>query len=535
MPQVIVLEVYLLLMVDTRYGSKYNQNSYLVGIDIGTSTTKVTIIDLKGNIVFSDSQEYSIDYLDSGMVQQNPDDWFYAATNTIKIAFSDNNIETNKVLAIGISSQSNALVPVDKKGNVLHPAIHYLDKRSADICNSFNETDEEKRIYEIGGSTLKPSYTGPQISWVKKNLPDVYKNTDKFLTANGYIIFKFTDEYSQDHTQTGMTGIYERAKQNWSEELLKYFDIGKNKLPDEYKAHEIVGKTNNNFKRHTDLANNIPVIAGSLDVASTMLGSGCIEKGSCFIEMGSVLNITVLEDRILSDRNLQTYPSTVPDINIIAGSIDGAGNTIRWFIDNIYKGYGVSEKSLTDEKILYDLEKEMESTNIGSDNLIFLPFMAGMRTPRSDLKSKGAFLGLKVSHKKIDIYRSILEGCSYGLKHNLEYILAKNIKVQKAIISGGASKNKFWVQMISDVLDIDIIRSSYSSGASIGSAMLAGIGVGAFRSFREAVKKVCRYDNCFKPEKKKTRTYNGYYKQYKDFVKNLILQLDSLEKRRNDE
>ncbi|TET48029.1 MAG: hypothetical protein E3J58_07100 [Actinomycetota bacterium] len=316
-----------------------NKNKYLIGIDIGTSATKITVIDLKGDPVYSDSRTYKIDYLPDGLVQQDPGKWYEAIIYLVKDFLSSTKPDSGDILSIGISSQSNALVPVSAEGRLLHPAILYLDKRAAGICDSFNGTKEQKRIYELGGSTLKPSYTGPQIAWVKKYKPDIYKNTDKFLTANGYIIFKITGNYSQDHTQTGMTGIFDREKGNWSEELLKYFGIDRKKLPDVYRSSDIVGKTGPGFKKDSGLPAGIPLVAGTLDVASTMLGSGCMDPGSCFIEMGSVINITVLIDKPVHDRNLQTYPGAVPGLNIVAGSVDGAGNTVKWFSDQIYRVY----------------------------------------------------------------------------------------------------------------------------------------------------------------------------------------------------
>jgi len=508
--------------------TKSNIQNYIIGIDIGTSAIKISIINQKGKIIYSNAKEYGINYLPGSFVQQKPDDWYESLIYLLKDSLSQLEFEKNKILAIGISSQSNALVSVNKNGDVLYPAILYLDKRALDICNSFKDRKEGERIYELGGSTLKSSYTGPQISWIKKNKPDIYRKTYKFLTANGFIIQRLTGEYSQDYTQTGMTGIFDREKREWSEELLSYFGININKMPRIYKPSAIVGKTSKNFKKDSGLPQGIPVIAGTLDVASTILGSGCIDTGYCFLEMGSVINITVLTNKSVHDRNLQTYPSAMPNINIVAGSVDGAGGTIKWFLNQVYKGYGI-DKDITDKKIFDILEDEMHKTKIGSGNLIFLPFMSGMRTPRSDLNTKGAFLGLKVSTRKIDIFRSILEGCSYGLKYNLEFILAKGVDYSKAIASGGASKNKSWLQMISDILNINITRSYYNSGASIGSAMLAGIGAGAFNDFKQAKELVCRYDLNFKPRKEKTKKYDKYYSQYKNFIKELIFELHNLE------
>ncbi len=507
---------------------KSNNNKYLIGIDIGTSSTKMTVIDIHGNIIYTNSKDYKFNYLSNGFIQQDPNKWYGAVVYLLKDFVSNRKTVSNHILSIGISSQSNALVSIDKNGHLLHPAILYLDKRAIDICNSFTGTEKEKRIYEIGGSTLKPSYTGPQIAWLRKNNPDIYKNTYKFLTANGYIVFKLTGKFSQDYTQTGMTGIFDRDKKNWSEELLRYFNIKKNKLPEIYIPNEIVGMTSSCFKEDSSLPGGIPVIAGTLDVATSMLGSGVIDPGSCFIEMGSVINITVLTDNVIHDKNLQTYPSAVPGLNIIAGSVDGAGNTINWFLEQIYKGYGQDNK-MTDREIFKKLGKQLIDTEIGAGNLIFLPFMTGMRTPRSDLNTKGAFLGLKISTRKIDIFRSILEGCAYSLKYNLDYILTEGTKSKKAIASGGASRDRFWMQLISDVLNITIKKSYYENSASLGSAMLAGIGLGVFKDFNQAVKTVCKYDYSFVPVKLRNEVYNKYYKQYKNFMKSLISELNKLE------
>lgn len=516
-----------------KLGFLMKNRQYLIGIDIGTSASKMTVIGLDGNIIYYNSCAYCINYLPNGFVEQNPDQWYISIVQLMKDFLLKIKLNDGDILSMGISSQSNALVAVDGKGNLLHPAILYLDKRATGICSSFTGTKEGERIYELTGSTLKPSYTGPQISWMKKNKPDIYKNTEKFLTANGYMIFKLTSNYSQDHTQTGMTGIYDREQENWSEELLEYFGIDRKKIPNIYRSTDIVGRTGTIFKKNSGFPTGVSVVAGTLDVASTMFGSGCIDPGSCFIEMGSVINIAVLVDRPICDKNLQIYPSAVSGTNIVAGSVDGAGNTIKWFLDEIYHGNGKEIKT-ADNEIFDILEKQMSTTKIGAGNLMFLPFMAGMRTPRSDLKTRGAFLGLKVSHKKIDMYRSILEGCSYGLKFNLEFMLAKSLELKKAITSGGGSKNKFWMQMISDILGIAIKRSQYDGGASIGSAMLAGIGSGAFKGFKHAVEVVCKYDYDFIPEEKKTGIYNKYYKKYKNFMDGLVFELDKLERIKNE-
>lgn len=507
---------------------KRNTQNYLIGIDIGTSATKMTVLDLKGDIVYSKAEEYKIDYLPKGKVQQNPWDWYNSLCLLLRDAYTSGSLEKKKVMAIGVSSQSNALIPVSTTGDLLYPAILYLDKRSIDICNSFKGTAEEKRIYKLTGSTLKPSYTGPQISWILKNEPDIYKNTYKFLTANGFIIYKLTGKFSQDYTQTGMTGIFNREKECWSDELLSYFDISEDKLSKIYKPYEIVGQTNKLLTKITGLPTGIPVIAGALDVASTMLGSGCIDIGSCLIEMGSVINIANLTNKLIRDKNLQTYPSAIPGIHIVAGSVDGAGNTINWFLNNIYRGSGTNEH-ITDRDIFNNLNKEIINTALGSGNIIFLPFMVGMRTPRSDLNTKGSFLGIKVSSRKIDIFRSILEGCAYGLKHNLEFIYKKKIDLIEVIASGGASRDKFWLQIMADVLNIHIKRSYYTSGASIGSAMLAGVGCGVFNGFEQAKELVCKYDLDFNPKINNSILYDKYYRQYKSFVKSLILELDRLE------
>jgi len=510
--------------------NKSYANNYLIGIDVGTSTTKISIIDIKGNLKYSNAREYKINYIPNGLVQQNPDDWYESLIYLLRDSLSQLDLEKNKVMAIGISSQSNTLVSVNKNGDVLYPAILYLDKRAIDICNSFKDAEEGKRIYELGGTTLKPSYTALQILWVKENKPDIYNKTYKFLTANGYIIQKLTGVFSQDITQTGMTGIFDREKNDWSDELIDVFAIDKNKLPKIYNSSDIIGRTNKEFSKSTKLFDGIPVIAGSLDVASSMLGAGCIDKGSSFIEMGSVINLAVLTGKQISDKNFQTYPSAIPGLYIIAGSVDGAGNSIKWFLDNIFRGYKENEELYSNESAFNMLNKELESTGVGADNLLFLPYMAGMRTPISNLMSKGAFLGLKLSTRKIDIYRSIMEGCSYGLKYNLDIMLDRGINVRNnSIISGGGSRNKFWVDIMSNILNIKIKHSLYNNGASIGSAILSGIGCGVFESFKEAKEKVCKYDYIFSPVKNLTKRYEKFYYSFRDFIKKILKDLDHLE------
>ncbi len=198
---------------------------YLLGIDIGTSACKVALFDQGGNVISSASEEYEVSYPKPGWAEQNPEDWWTGICRGIKGVLEQSKIPAGQIAGIGIDGQSWAAVAVDREGNVLADTPIWMDTRADDICKELNDRVGEKRIFEISGNSLQPSYTTPKIIWYQRNLPQVYERTYKILQSNSYIACKLTGKMTQDVSQGYGLHCFDMHTGTWNREMCEAFGI----------------------------------------------------------------------------------------------------------------------------------------------------------------------------------------------------------------------------------------------------------------------------------------------------------------------
>lgn len=454
---------------------------YLLGVDIGTSSCKTVLFSLDGRAVSSASEEYGTKYGAGSRVEQNPEDWWSAACHTIRKILETSGISPEQIRAIGLDSQSSAMIPVDGEGKVLHPAMIWTDHRAGgQEAWLWKHVDFEKQL-RINGNRFDASNVGTKILWWKETEPEAYGRTHQILNACGYIVYRFTGAYSCNIAEADLSQLTDQRKGAWSEELLKDYGIAGEKLPPIYSCSEIVGEVSETAARETGLCPGIPVTAGAMDVCASALGSHVCQEGDAVITGGTVTGIALCSEKFVIQETSHVYHHMIPGQWIYCASIDFGGGSLRWFRDQFM------EKKGSDN--LYNvMDKMAEKVPCGSDNLLFLPYMVGQRCPEWDPNMTGVFFGLKPSHTKAHCIRAIMEGTAFGLRKIVELLKADGLDIERLAVAGGCAKSDVWMDIFGQILSREVLyRSDGAELAPLGAVLAAGVAVGIYSDFDEAV------------------------------------------------
>lgn len=481
----------------------------LLGIDIGTSACKVAVFEKSGKVLAQSNQPYQLYYPNPGWVEQNPEEWWSAICDGIQDVLCQSGIAPEDIAGIGIDGQSWSAIPVDKDGNCLHNSPIWMDTRAREICKRVVDEVGFDTIFEVGGNGFEPSYTTPKMIWFKENMPEVYEKTYKFLQSNSYIAMKLTGVMTQDKSQGYGIHFFDMKTCTYNEELAEKLGLSVDKVPDIVSCHQVIGEVTKEAAKRTGLAVGTKVVAGGLDAACGTLGAGVYLPGQTQEQGGQAGGMSICVDKALAHPKLILSPHVVPDNWLLQGGTVGGGGVLRWF-----------KQELGGDASFDDLTKLAEEVAPGSDGVVFLPYMAGERSPIWNPDAKGVYYGLGFDKTKGHMIRAALEGVAFSLEHNMRTAAETGVKVDELIAMGGASNSILWTQIKADVTGKTIKVPTSDTATTLGAAILAGVGVGVYESFEEAVKETIVITRVQEPDmenhEKYKRSMELYLKLYED-------------------
>ena len=477
--------------------------AYLLGIDIGTSACKVALFERSGNVLAQSNQPYQLYYPHPGWVEQDADEWWSAICDGIRDVLGKSRVQPTEIEAIGIDGQSWSAIPVDREGNALARTPIWMDTRARDICDRVKKEVGFERIFSVAGNDFLTSYTTPKMLWFKENAPEIYKKTDKFMQSNSYIVLKLTGVMSMDLSQGYGVHFFKMDDCTVDGELAKELGLSVDQIPQLYGCHEIVGKVTKAAAEQTGLAEGTPVVAGGLDAACGTLGAGVYLPGQTQEQGGQAGGMSICLDHALAHPKLILGTHVVPGMWLLQGGTVGGGGTLRWFKQEF--GADLSFDELT---------TLAEPVPAGSEGVIFLPYMAGERSPIWNPDAKGVYYGLGFDKTKGHMVRATLEGVAYSLEHNLRVAAEVGATVDELVAMGGASNSRLWTQIKADVTGKTIKVPTSDTATTLGAAILAGVGVGMYDSFEEAVRETIVITRVQEPDMGTDRQYQKYMKMY---------------------
>lgn len=491
----------------------------LLGIDIGTSACKVAVFDLDGHVVSQANKAYSLYYPEKDFVEQDAEEWWNAVCEAIKDCIKNSNINPKQIKGIGVDGQGWAALPVDAKGRPLHNAMIWMDRRATKQCKKVLEEIGEDKIFEVSGNPFDATYTTPKILWLKENKPDIFAGTYKFLQSNSYIAFKLTGAMTQDLSQGYGLHCFNIKTGKYDTEMCENMGIPLEKLPDIVACDQIIGTVNGTAAKQTGLVAGIPVVAGGLDAACGTLGAGVIEPGQTQEQGGQAGGMSICLDKPIGHKKLILSFHVIPDAWLLQGGTVGGGS-LKWF-RNEFGEYEKYMETQNGENSFDMLVNDAKDINAGADGVIYLPYMAGERSPIWDKHAKGVIYGLGYDKTKGHIVRAILEGTAYSLKHNLQTAKESGVEINELIAVGGAANSLTWTQIKSDVTGMKIKVPTADTASTLGVALLAGVGTGLYKNYKEAVERTIKITRIQEPNKEAHEIYEKYFPIYLEIYKDL--------------
>ena len=495
-------------------------SSYLLGIDIGTSSCKAAVFDRAGLVKASVSVKYPVIYQHHGWAEQDPEAWWQAVCQALKKLWDRGGVRPEEIACIGVDGQSWSAIPIDRDGRCLANTPIWMDFRSQDICDRINERVGKDRIFELAGNSLTPNYTTPKVIWYKENLPEVYAKTDKILQSNGFIVFRLTGEVSQDVCQGYGWHCFNMREGKWDPEMARELGIPEGFLPPIAACDQIVGRVTSAAAEATGLCVGTPVIAGGLDAATSTLGAGVIHPGETQEQGGQAGGMSICLDKYSADPRLILSFHVIPGMWLLQGGPVGGGSVLGWF----EREFGDYERDHADETGLssFDqLNRIAAKVPAASEGTIFLPYMSGERTPIWDPKAKGVFYGLNFATTKGHMARACMEGVAYALRHNIDVAESAGAHAEILRAVGGSANSPVWMQIKADVTQKPVVVPYSDTAATLGVVMLAGVACGMYASYDEAVALTVRETASYKPNPDNREIYDQAYQTYRDLYMDL--------------
>ena len=493
---------------------------YLLGIDIGTSACKAAVFDLEGNVKATASGDYPVYYPHPGWAEQNPEDWYQGVCNALKKIWEAGVVRPEEIEGIGIDGQSWSAVALGKDGRSLTNTPIWMDTRSQSICSKLNEKIGAERIFQLSGNWLRPTYTTSKVLWYRENVPEVFDKTAKILQSNGYIGYRLTGEITEDVCTAYGWHCFNMRTGKWDMEMAQEMEIPADFLPEIVRCDQVIGKVTAAASLETGLPEGIPVIAGGLDAACGTLGTGAIHNGETQEQGGQAGGMSICLDQYKADPSLILSFHVVPNVWLLQGGTTGGGGVMRWF-EREFAGEERIKQKENGKSSLEQLNELAEKVSPGCDGLVFLPYMSGERTPIWNPYAKGVFYGLDFSKTKGHMVRACMEGVAFALKHNLDVAEAAGAKADVLRAMGGSANSLLWTQIKSDITGKPIVVQSSDTATTLGAVMLAGVGIGAYRNYDEAVKKTVRVTRRHKPNVAGKEQYEKAYQTYLELYRKL--------------
>ncbi len=474
---------------------------YLLGVDFGGGASKATLLSTDGVIVATSSVEYPSYYPQTGYVEQNPQDWYDATKSNISSLLKTSGIDAHEIIAVSFDAATHTAVLLDDDFNVVRPSIYWSDSRavkeSAYLRENYKDLILSKALH--APDTI---WTLPQLMWLRDNEPATWSKVTRILFPKDYVRYLFTGNYCTDYIEAEGSMLFDFNTLSWSKELCDLLGFDIEKLPQVVAPTDIVGRVNKRAAADTGLIEGTRVVCGTTDTAMEVFASGAVAKGNCSVKLATAGRICVVTDKAFPDRDIINYSHVVKGLWYPGAATKACASSYRWYRDT----FGGSYK---------ELDGGAAEVPVGCDGLIYHPYINGELTPYADPMLCGSFVGIRSGHTKAHFSRAVMEGVAMSLIDSAAVINRLGItRDNHATIIGGGAYSPLWRQIVADALGMEL-RLNENSDSSFGTAMLAGVAVGAFDSFEGVIRSCAKTVAVTTPNPENTEKYARIFETYK--------------------
>lgn len=473
---------------------------YYIGIDLGTSSVKMLMVDKDGRSISDVTREYPLYFPKDGWSEQNPLDWWDAVKDGLKELVSG--VDKSQVRGISFGGQMHGLVILDENDEVIRPAILWNDGRTQKECDFLNNEIGKDKISLYTANIAFAGFTAPKLLWLYENEKDNFDRIKKIMLPKDYIAYCLTGVHSTDVSDASGMLLFDVKNRCWSQEMLKLCNIDEAMMPRIYESYEVTGTIKVDVAAELGLDSDVKIIAGAGDNAAAAIGTGSVGNGQCNISLGTSGTVFISKDEFSVDENnsLHSFAHANGKYHLM-GCILSAASCNKWWLEDII---GTDEYMKSQEKI----------KKLGENNVFYLPYLMGERSPHNDSNARAMFIGMSMDTKQEDMTQAVLEGVAFAVRDCVEIARESGIEVKKSTICGGGAKSPLWCTIMANVLDMEISTPQKEEGPAMGAALLAIAGSDN-EDISELALKNAQIKSVYTPQKELVEKYEEKYRKFR--------------------
>lgn len=475
---------------------------FYIGIDLGTSSVKLLLMDDNGKVRNIVSREYPLFFPHPGWSEQRPQDWYKESIEGVKELLQG--FDAKEVAGISFGGQMHGLVALDEKDEVIRPAILWNDGRTTKECDYLNQIIGKEKLSEYTANIAFTGFTAPKILWMRENEPENFKRIKKIMLPKDYLAYKLTGTFCTDVSDASGMLLLDVGNRRWSDEMCEICHITKEMLPKVYESYECVGTVKPEIAEELGLAANVKVAAGAGDNAAAAVATGTVGDGKCNISLGTSGTIFISSKKFGVDENnaLHAFCDANGAYHLM-GCMLSAASCNKWWNDEILQ--------------TKDYAKEQEQIKkLGENHVYYLPYLMGERSPYNNPNARATFIGMTMDTTRADMTQAVLEGVAFALRDSFEVAKKLGLKIERTKICGGGAKSPLWKKMIANILNIKVDVLETEEGPSLGGAMLAAVACGAYENVEQAATQIVKVVETIEPEPELAAKYEARYQQYRN-------------------
>ncbi|MGC6332844.1 xylulokinase [Weissella cibaria] len=477
----------------------------VLGVDLGTSSVKISAVDRQGNIVAQQSYDYPLSQPKPGYSEQNPEDWVNGTTVAIVRLILDDGIKPEDITGISYSGQMHGLVLLDDNNQVLRPAILWNDTRTTPQTKEIAEKMGQEFI-DITRNKALEGFTLPKILWVKENEPEIFSQASSFVTPKDYVRYRMTGKLAMEISDAAGTVAMDVANRTWSKEVQEAFGLKPDFFPEIIEGPEFAGNISPKYAAFSGLTTDTKVFGGAADNAAGAIGSAILQPNMVMSSIGTSGVVLKYEDNADVDYKGQVhfFNHAIPGKFYSMGVTLAAGYALSWF----------KKTFAADEDFTAMVESAGKST-VGANGLLFTSYLVGERTPYADGDIRASWTGIDGTHKKSDFVRSVLEGIIFSFKDIFDIYEEAGTDFDTVVAIGGGAKSPLWLQIQADIFNKKVVSLKNEQGPGMGAAILAATGLGWFDTVQDAATAWNSFDKEYLPDPERAARYEEVHAIYK--------------------